>query len=177
MSSVGRFAPSPSGRIHLGNILCCLLAWLSARQKGGKVLLRIEDLDTARCPRRYSEQMLEDLHWLGLDWDEECVIFGIAARIASVKDLPTLVKAFAQAVKECPNARLLIAGDGEQRQSVEALAKELCPEGSFHFTGWIGDMNSFYHALDVNMLSSISETFPYAITEGARLYCATISTA
>jgi len=70
MSSVGRFAPSPSGRIHLGNILCCLLAWLSARQKGGKVLLRIEDLDTARCPRRHSEQMLEDLHWLGLDWDE-----------------------------------------------------------------------------------------------------------
>ena len=119
----------------------------------------------------------EYLQSIGLDWDEECVIFGIAARIASVKDLPTLVKAFAQAVKECPNARLLIAGDGEQRQSVEALAKELCPEGSFHFTGWIGDMNSFYHALDVNMLSSISETFPYAITEGARLYCATISTA
>lgn len=70
MTAVGRFAPSPSGRIHLGNILCCLLAWLSARQKNGRVLLRIEDLDTARCPHRYSEQMLEDLHWLGLDWDE-----------------------------------------------------------------------------------------------------------
>lgn len=70
MTTVGRFAPSPSGRIHLGNILCCLLAWLSARQQGGRVVLRIEDLDTARCPRRYSEQMLEDLHWLGLDWDE-----------------------------------------------------------------------------------------------------------
>ena len=68
--TVGRFAPSPSGRIHLGNILCCLLAWLSARQKGGKVVLRIEDLDTARCPQRYAEQMLEDLRWLGLDWDE-----------------------------------------------------------------------------------------------------------
>lgn len=68
--TVGRFAPSPSGRIHLGNILCCLLAWLSARQKGGKVILRIEDLDTARCPTRYAEQMLEDLRWLGLDWDE-----------------------------------------------------------------------------------------------------------
>lgn len=68
--TVGRFAPSPSGRIHLGNILCCLLAWLSARQKGGKVILRIEDLDTARCPLRYAEQMVEDLRWLGLDWDE-----------------------------------------------------------------------------------------------------------
>ena len=68
--TVGRFAPSPSGRIHLGNILCCLLAWLSARKKGGKIVLRIEDLDTARCPQRYAEQMLEDLRWLGLDWDE-----------------------------------------------------------------------------------------------------------
>lgn len=68
--TVGRFAPSPSGRIHLGNILCCLLAWLSARQKGGKIVLRIEDLDTARCPMRYAEQMIQDLRWLGLDWDE-----------------------------------------------------------------------------------------------------------
>ena len=69
MACLGRFAPSPSGRIHLGNILCCLLAWLSARQKGGGVLLRIEDLDTARCPRRYADQMEEDLRWLGLHWD------------------------------------------------------------------------------------------------------------
>ncbi len=68
--TVGRFAPSPSGRIHLGNILCCLLSWLSARQKGGRVVLRIEDLDTARCPRRYAVQMEEDLRWLGLFWDE-----------------------------------------------------------------------------------------------------------
>ena len=70
MGTVGRFAPSPSGRIHLGNILCCMLAWLSARQKDGRVILRIEDLDTARCPRRYADQMEEDLRWLGLDWDE-----------------------------------------------------------------------------------------------------------
>lgn len=69
MTCLGRFAPSPSGRIHLGNILCCLLAWLSARQKDGRVLLRIEDLDTARCPRRYARQMEADLRWLGLDWD------------------------------------------------------------------------------------------------------------
>ena len=69
MESVGRFAPSPSGRLHLGNLLCALLVWLSARQKDGRVLLRVEDLDTARCPRRYSEQMERDLQWLGLDWD------------------------------------------------------------------------------------------------------------
>ena len=70
MAVVGRFAPSPSGRIHLGNIFCSLLAWLSARQKGGRVVLRIEDLDTARCPQRYAEQMERDLQWLGLTWDE-----------------------------------------------------------------------------------------------------------
>ena len=73
---VGRFAPSPSGRIHLGNILCCLLAWLSVRQQGGEVVLRIEDLDTARCPRRYADQMEEDLWWLGLDWDQGPVVGG-----------------------------------------------------------------------------------------------------
>jgi len=76
METRGRFAPSPSGRIHLGNILCCLLAWLSARQKGGRVVLRIEDLDTARCPRRYADQMEEDLRWLGLDWDEGPTVGG-----------------------------------------------------------------------------------------------------
>ena len=73
---VGRFAPSPSGRIHLGNILCSLLAWLSVRQQGGRVVLRIEDLDTARCPRRYADQMEEDLRWLGLNWDEGPTVGG-----------------------------------------------------------------------------------------------------
>lgn len=67
---VGRFAPSPSGRLHLGNLFCCLLAWLSARQQEGRVVLRVEDLDTARCPRRYAVQAMEDLQWLGLTWDE-----------------------------------------------------------------------------------------------------------
>ena len=69
MQIVGRFAPSPSGRIHLGNMFCSLLAWLSVRSKGGQMVLRIEDLDTARCPRRYVDQMEDDLRWLGLDWD------------------------------------------------------------------------------------------------------------
>lgn len=76
METVGRFAPSPSGRIHLGNILCSLLAWLSAKQKGGRIVLRIEDLDTARCPRRYARQMEDDLRWLGLDWDEGPLVGG-----------------------------------------------------------------------------------------------------
>ena len=51
MHTIGRFAPSPSGRMHLGNVLCALLAWLSARQQNGEFLLRIEDLDEMRCPQ------------------------------------------------------------------------------------------------------------------------------
>ena len=67
----GRFAPSPSGRMHLGNLLCALLSWLSARAQKGRFLLRIEDLDTGRCKQSYADQILDDLHWLGLDWDGE----------------------------------------------------------------------------------------------------------
>ena len=67
---VGRFAPSPSGRMHLGNIFSALMAWLSVRSQGGRMVLRIEDLDT-RCQNpRWSELFIEDLRWLGLDWDE-----------------------------------------------------------------------------------------------------------
>ena len=68
--AVGRFAPSPSGRLHLGNLFCFLLAWLSVRQQGGRVILRIEDLDPARSKREYTEQLQRDLALLGLVWDE-----------------------------------------------------------------------------------------------------------
>ena len=67
---VGRFAPSPSGRMHLGNVFSCLCAWLSARSQGGSIVLRIEDLDD-RCKRpELATQLIDDLTWLGLEWDE-----------------------------------------------------------------------------------------------------------
>ena len=66
----GRFAPTPSGRMHLGNLLAALLAWLDARSAGGKLVLRIEDLDTQRTSRSFAAQLMDDLRWLGLDWDE-----------------------------------------------------------------------------------------------------------
>lgn len=68
---VGRFAPSPSGRMHLGNVFSALLAWCSVRHAGGKMILRIEDLDPDRCRPEYAEQLRCDLEWLGLGWDEE----------------------------------------------------------------------------------------------------------
>ena len=67
----GRFAPSPSGRMHLGNVFSALLAWLSVRSRGGRMLLRIEDLDPDRCRPEYAETLKRDLDWLGLDWDAE----------------------------------------------------------------------------------------------------------
>ena len=66
----GRFAPSPSGRMHLGNLFSALLAWLSVRAAGGVMVLRMEDLDPDRCRREYAGQLAGDLRWLGLDWDE-----------------------------------------------------------------------------------------------------------
>ena len=66
---VGRFAPSPSGRMHMGNLWSCLLAWLSARSAGGGMVLRLEDLDPDRCRQAYCDQVIRDLEWLGLDWD------------------------------------------------------------------------------------------------------------
>ena len=66
----GRFAPSPSGRMHLGNLFCALLAWLSIRAANGQMILRMEDLDPDRSRLEYAEQIEADLLWLGLPWDE-----------------------------------------------------------------------------------------------------------
>ena len=68
---VGRFAPTPSGRMHLGNVFAAMVAWLSVRSRGGKLVLRMEDLDTQRTSAEFAEILREDLLWLGLDWDEE----------------------------------------------------------------------------------------------------------
>ncbi|HEY6433563.1 MAG TPA: tRNA glutamyl-Q(34) synthetase GluQRS [Acetobacteraceae bacterium] len=70
MSMVTRFAPSPTGFLHLGHAYAALLAWRRAREAGGRFLLRIEDIDAARCRPAYTAAILEDLDWLGLDWDE-----------------------------------------------------------------------------------------------------------
>lgn len=68
--NIGRFAPSPSGRMHLGNIYTALLSWLSVKSRGGKWILRIEDLDPQRSKIEYARMIEDDLRWLGLEWDE-----------------------------------------------------------------------------------------------------------
>ena len=71
LTPVGRFAPTPSGRMHLGNVFAALIAWLSVRSRGGEMVLRMEDLDTQRTSREFAEVLRDDLNWLGLDYDRE----------------------------------------------------------------------------------------------------------
>ncbi len=68
---IGRFAPTPSGRMHLGNVFAGMIAWLSVKSKGGAMVLRLEDLDTQRTSEEFAQILREDLQWLGLSWDAE----------------------------------------------------------------------------------------------------------
>ncbi len=67
----GRYAPTPSGDLHLGNIRTAIIAWLYARASGAQIVLRIDDLDVDRCSEEFEFRQMEDLAWLGLTWDGE----------------------------------------------------------------------------------------------------------
>lgn len=120
---------------------------------------------------------LEYLNSLGVQADENSVVIGIAARLNPIKDISTLIRGFAHAYKTCPNLRLVIAGDGEEREKLERLAAELGVAEYVTFSGWIeGGMDQFYSALDINALTSLSEGFPYVLPEGSRFKLATVAT-
>ena len=112
---------------------------------------------------------------VGLEADAGSVVVGIAARLNPVKDIATLVRGFARAHAQCPALRLLIAGDGEQMEMLKNLARELGVERQVCFAGWVSDTDSFYNAIDINTLTSLSETFPYSLTEGARAALPTVA--
>lgn len=118
------------------------------------------------------EEFFKSLNFTVNDGD---VVAGIAARLSPVKDMPTLLKAMKIACEKAPNLKLVIAGDGEDKEKLEAMAKELGLTDKVCFAGWLKDINSFYNAIDINLLTSISETFPYALTEGTRMKKATIA--
>ena len=65
-----RFAPSPTGHLHIGHVYSALFAWNIAKKTKGRFILRIEDIDTTRCKRHFEEAIYEDLAWLGLDWEK-----------------------------------------------------------------------------------------------------------
>ena len=110
---------------------------------------------TPRTPALSREEYWKSV---GLDADQDSVVVGIAARLNPVKDIATLVRGFALAYKVCPHLRLLIAGDGEQMGMLKDLANQLGVAKQVCFAGWVSDTDSFYNALDINTLTSLSET-------------------
>lgn len=117
----------------------------------------------------------EFLKSVGMNRQEGDVIAGIAARLSPVKDIPTLLRAMKIACEKTSHLKLLLAGDGEDREKLENMAKELGIADKVCFAGWLSDINSFYNAIDINLLTSLSETFPYSLTEGTRMHRATIA--
>ena len=105
------------------------------------------------------------------------VVVGAAARLDPVKDLATLVRGFALARRQHPELKLIIAGEGPERPNLLRLAEELGARDAVCLAGWLDDMEEFYSALDINTLSSLSETFPYALTEGAAYRLPTVASA
>lgn len=146
---------------------------ISRKFKPNRVFSIYNGVDFSLVPK--NEDRLTYFRNYGLDIDENSVVVGIAARLDPVKDVATLIRGFAEARKNCPQLCLAIAGDGQETEMLKKLAAELELGDKVCFTGWISDVNSFYAALDINALTSISETFPYAITEGARARLATVS--
>jgi glutamyl/glutaminyl-tRNA synthetase len=102
---VGRLAPTPSGRVHLGNVCAFAGAWLSARAHGGRVLLRIEDVDRVRADRAVEDSLRDDLIWLGLTWDEE-------TRRQSERDYAPVLAALAPFTYCCDCTRAAIQAAG-----------------------------------------------------------------
>lgn len=127
---------------------------------------------TPRIPTLSREAYLKSLR---LNWPRDSVIVGITARLNPVKDIPTLIRGFALARKRCPRLKLLIAGEGGEMDRLKALTAELGVTGEVCFAGWVTDTDSFYNAIDINSLTSLSETFSYSLTEGARFRLPTVA--
>lgn len=94
--------------------------------------------------------------------------------MTAVKDIATTVRAFAEALKEAPQLRLFIAGEGEDEEMLRKLCAQLGVAARVTFCGWVSPVEPFFRAMDINLLSSVSETFPYSILEGVCAGCATI---
>lgn len=111
----------------------------------------------------------------GFSVTENDIICGIATRLTEIKDIPTLFNAFKIASEKNHNLKLAIAGDGEDFEKLKKLSKTLNIDDKVMFLGWISDVKAFFSSIDINVLSSISETFPYSILEGVLEGCVTIS--
>jgi len=107
--------------------------------------------------------------------DGEDIVVGIAARLTPIKNISLLLRAFAKALSRNPRLKLKIAGIGEDEAELKRLAKHLGIEGQTDFVGWVNDMPLFFRGIDINVLTSLSETFPYSLLEGAYEHCPAIA--
>lgn len=130
------------------------------------------DFDYTPCPKMSREEYLTSL---GMSFDENTVVCGIAARLHPVKDIGTIVRAMARLRESCPNLRLIIAGDGEQMSELRAQVKSCRLEERVFFAGWVTDMDTYLGAIDINLLSSLSESFPYSVLEAVRAGCTMVT--
>ena len=121
----------------------------------------------------YSRQKLLEKYRLPIRDDD--VIVGIAARLYPVKSIDTIVRAARLVKDRSSRVKFLIGGDGEDRKQLEALTSSLGLEDTVFFLGWLDDPNELMSSIDVSVLTSISESFPYSILEGAKFKKATIS--
>lgn len=132
------------------------------------------DFNVESNPKMSREEYLTSL---GLSFDKDTVVCGIAARLHPVKDIGTILRAFAKIQDSCPNIRLIIGGDGEQMEYLKDLARELNLTGCVVLPGWISDMDTFLNAININLLSSLSESFPYSVLEAVRARCTMVCSA
>jgi glutamyl-tRNA synthetase len=148
---VGRLAPSPSGRLHLGHARTFVLAWAHLRSRGGRVVLRLEDLDQARCRPEYRESVLRDLSWLGLDWDGPVVTQ--SERIQELREAADqLWRSGAAYGCVCTRADLKHAASAPQRGSEELRYAGTCRARQSQITSAPGS-----HAGDVALRFRVPE--------------------
>lgn len=107
---------------------------------------------------------------------QDDIVVGIAARLTPIKDIGTLLKAFKIAYEKNNRLLLRIAGTGEDGKDLQALAKNLAIDHRVEFVGWISDVKGFFAGVDINVLASLSEGFPYSLLEGAFQHCPAIAT-
>ena len=121
----GRLAPTPSGYLHLGNLLAFAAAWLSIRAQNGHLQLRIEDIDTTRSRQAIAEQQKETLSWLGLDWDEE-------TPLQSERDYAPFLKQLETDGYYCQCTRAQIQPRAAYTP-VHVVTKTISAHGAFHY--------------------------------------------
>lgn len=106
----------------------------------------------------------------GINYDKDCIYVGILARLDLVKDVATFVRCAAEACKQNKRLRFLIGGDGAERRNLEALARQLDVGEGLQFLGFVSDNYGFLNFVDINTLTSLCESFPYSMLEGAAMH-------